>query len=247
MSWLNGQILGPKDLLKKGFDIGSKFRFMQDVKLWVDHGKVYQSIPAKVVGVFVGAEGRTHYKLAVEIEGTGLHAVIEAPSADISDESVMTWTGPDWEADANEVKQQLGMALTRPSMEPVITEFGRKIALAKQYMVTVTSIAMLAVKDDDFAFCIARIMAEAESSQNYPERLSYKCEDRELRDWELTYLGRTVEMTTQNAQARLIAVTYKNPSGRPVTETRQYLKHVQNDKLVSEVYKYLTTGELDRE
>jgi hypothetical protein len=244
MSWLNGQILGPKDLLKKGFDIGSKFKFMEDVKLWVDHGNVYQSIPAKVVGVFLGAEGRTHYKLALEIEGTGLYSVIEAPSADISDKDVTTWTGPDWVADAEEVKQKLGVATHRPSMEPVITEFGRKIALARQFMVTVTSIALLASKDEDFAFNIARIMAEAEASPHYPERLAYKCEDRDLRDWELTFLGRTVEMTSRSTD-RLIAVTYSRPNDRPVSETRKYLKHFQHDGLVKEVYQYLTTGKLD--
>src|SRR5437764_11686930 len=109
MSWQNGQILGPKDLLSEGLDFGTKFKYKQDVKLWVDHGSVYQSIPAKIVGVFLGAQGRVHYKLALEIEGTGLYSVIEVPSADISTTDVTEWHGPDWDVDAAEVKKELGV------------------------------------------------------------------------------------------------------------------------------------------
>jgi hypothetical protein len=247
MSWLNGQILGPKDLLKKGFDIGSKFKFMEDVKLWVDHGNVYQSIPAKVVGVFLGAEGRTHYKLALEIEGTGLYSVIEAPSADISDKNVMNWTGPDWEADAEAVKQHLGVTESKLSLAPVITDIGRKIALARTYMGTVTTLALLSTKDENYAFVIARVLAEAEASDHYPERIAYECEDRQLRDWSLTFLGRRVDLTTRGPEDRLLRVTYQSPSGRPVEESRTYLKPSQGDKIVKEIYTYLSTGNLPSE
>ena len=123
MSWLNGQLLRAPELkAHNGLDVGTSYAFGQPVKLWIDvdtpRGTHWTSIPAVPVGVFIGAQGRVHYKLALEIGDTGIYSVVEAPSALITRVDVEKYDGPNWEVDAKELTSFLGKRqvelITRP-------------------------------------------------------------------------------------------------------------------------------------
>lgn len=119
MSWLNGAILAPRDLLiTKSIDVGARYKFGEDVKLWLDIGDTYTAISAMVSGVTIGAEGRVNYKLAIPIADTGLFTQIEAPSAMVTGPEVIAFKGFDWGAPSEEVRKVFGKNSLKLSTAP---------------------------------------------------------------------------------------------------------------------------------
>ncbi len=118
MSWFNGQILRPTELKAlNGLDFKTTHAFGKEVKMWLELGEKYQSVPAIVAGVTVGAQGSVCYKLAVEIEGTGLFTTVEIPSGWVTNRGVTNWKGPTGEADGDELRHYMNQ--DRPQLSLV--------------------------------------------------------------------------------------------------------------------------------
>ena len=109
MSWLNGAILSPRDLLvSKSIDVGATYKFGDDVKLWLDIGVSHTAITAMVAGVTIGAEGRVHYKLALPIADTGLFSSVEVPSVMVTGPEVTEFNGFDWGTPSEDIQKVFG-------------------------------------------------------------------------------------------------------------------------------------------
>lgn len=123
MSWFNGQILKPAELAANaGLDFRTTYGFGMEVKLWIEIGEYYQSIPATVIGVSVGAQGSVQYKLALAIGDTGLYSTVEIPSGWITDPFTKVFNGPPNEVDAEDLKNYMGQG--KPKLELAATRFG---------------------------------------------------------------------------------------------------------------------------
>ncbi len=151
MSWFNGQILKPTELAAAaGLDFRTTYGFGQEVKLWLENGEHYNSIPATVAGVSVGAQGSVQYKLALAIGDTGLFTTVEIPAGWVTSKDVLIFDGPPDQVDATELKQYMGQS--KPGLNLVVTNAGRELATRLAATPTVgVEIKGIHVKREGFA------------------------------------------------------------------------------------------------
>ena len=257
MSWLNGQILkAPELAAKNGVDTGTQYKFGEGVKLWINFGEIWHPIKTIIVGVFIGARGRVHYKLAMEINNTGLYTIVEAPSAMISKDSVTEWTG-EQEVDVEDVlalvkgiKPQVSLITARGadilnqlSLDKDMKGFHFKIdafALFTNYSEHLGEILHKAVNAS------VPILLRSELGPDLSKGFGFRAVRLSKYDFILSVAGRTVllQNVTQGDGFPLTA-RFRIPSTREPVETfdRDYdSTQAGSIQLGDNIIEYLTTG-----